>query len=472
LEEVYFVLKRARFRQAAVAIGAAVALGAGVISAFGPTPGLASSHREAPLVAADPQIDNTDVYAFVSPDKPDTVTLVSLWDPFEYPAGGPNFYSFAPGVRYDINIDNSGDGVADTTFRWVFTNHYRNPDTFLYNTGPVTSLKDPDLNFYQTYDLYKIQNGVSIKVLRDAIAAPSNVGTVSMPDYASLMRQATRKTMSGGMTYAGQSDDPFFLDLRVFDLLYGAALDGPDCLFQEACNDSLAGYNVQALALQVPADLVALDGDASKHPVIGVWSTAERRSMRVENGDGTQSFSGKYVEVSRLGMPLVNEVVVPVGKKDFWNASQPKDDLANFGAYIVDPEVPKLVQAIFGIPAPPTPRNDLVQVFATGIPGLNQLDTVTPSEMIRLNMSIAPCQPKTCPSYSALGVIGGDTAGYPNGRRLADDTIDISLQVVEGELVGNPNDLNDGVDVNDVSFQRHFPYLAAPHSGSETNPRG
>jgi hypothetical protein len=194
--------------------------------------------------------------------------------------------------------------------------------------------------------------------------------------------------------------------------------------------------------------------------------------MRVENGDGTQSFSGPYVEVSRLGMPLVNEVVVPVGKKDFWNASEPKDDLGNFGSYILDPEVPKLVQAIYGIPAPATPRNDLVQVFATGIPGLNQLDTVTPSEMIRLNMSIPPCNAGECAQYSRLGVIGGDLAGYPNGRRLADDTIDISLQVVEGELVGNPNDLNDGVDANDVPFQKHFPYLAAPHSGSETNPRG
>jgi hypothetical protein len=455
-----------------VAIGAAVALGAGVVSAFGPATGLASSHREAPLVAADPQIDNTDVYAFVSPDNAETVTMISLWNPFEYPAGGPNFYSFAPGVHYDINIDNTGDGVADMTFRWIFTNHYRNPGTFLYNTGPVTTLNDPDLNFYQTYDLQKVQGGVTITLLKNAIAAPSNVGTASMPNYASLMAQAKYKTKSRGLSYAGQSDDPFFLDLRVFDLLYGASLGGNQCLFEEGCNDSLAGYNVQALALRVPANLVALGGNASAHPVIGVWSTAERQSMRVENGDGTQSFSGPYVEVSRLAMPLVNEVVVPVGKKDFWNASQPKDDLANFGAYIVDPEVPKLVEAIYGIPAPDTPRNDLVQVFATGIPGLNQLDTVTPSEMIRLNMSIPPCQPASCADYSPLGVIGGDLAGYPNGRRLADDTIDISLQVVEGELVGNPNDLNDGVDANDVPFQRHFPYVAAPHSGSETNPRG
>ena len=184
------------------------------------------------------------------------------------------------------------------------------------------------------------------------------------------------------------------------------------------------------------------------------------------------TFSGPYVEVSRLGNPLVNEVVIPVGDKDFWNASQPKDDLNNFGSYVVDPELPKLIQAIYGIPAPPTPRNDLVQVFVTGIPGLNQPPNVVPSEEIRLNMSIPPCAPPNCGAYSPLGVIGGDLAGYPNGRRLADDTIDISLQVVEGELVGNANDLNDGVNANDVAFQKHFTYVARPHSGSDINLRG
>jgi Domain of unknown function (DUF4331) len=466
------VPKHVRFRRAAVALGAMVALGTGLVTTLGPGASLASSHREAPLLAADPQVDNTDVYAFVSPNKTTSTTLVSLWNPFEYPAGGPNFYSFAPGVHYDINIDNSGDGVADITYRWIFTNHYRNPETFLYNTGQVTSLTDPDLNFYQTYDLQRITKSGTKTVLSDAIAAPSDVGNVSMPDYDALMKSANYAITPRGQSFAGQSDDPFFLDLRVFDLLYGAALTPPKCLFKEGCNDSLAGYNVQALALQVPSNDLARAGNAKTHPVIGVWSTAERQSTRVENGDGTQTFSGPFVEVSRLGMPLVNEVVIPVGKKDFWNSTQPKDDLNNFGSYILDPEVPKLVEAIYGIPAPATPRNDLVEVFATGIPGLNQLDTVTPSEMIRLNMSIPVCNPGSCSKYSDLGVIGGDLAGYPNGRRLADDVIDITLQVAEGELVGNPNDLNDGVNANDVPFESSFPYLAEPHSGSETNPRG
>ncbi len=232
--------KRSRLRHAAVAVGAAAALGAGVITTLGPGASFASSHREAPLVAADPQIDNTDVYAFVSPDKPNTTTLVSLWNPFEYPAGGPNFYSFAPGVHYDVNVDNNGNGVADITFRWTFTNHYRNPDTFLYNTGQVTSLDDTDLNFYQTYDLQKVtKNGTTTTMVSDAVAAPSFVGDVSMPDYPGLMKAAEYKAGPNGRTYAGQSDDPFFLDLRVFDLLYGADLGWPHgCLFKEGCNDS------------------------------------------------------------------------------------------------------------------------------------------------------------------------------------------------------------------------------------------
>jgi Domain of unknown function (DUF4331) len=467
------VRMRTRVRRTAVAIGMTVALGAGALAAFGPSASLASSHREAPLVAADPQIDNTDVYAFVSPDKPTWTTVVSNWVPFEYPAGGPNFYSFAEGVHYDINIDNNGDAVPDIIYRWIFTNHYRNPDTFLYNTGQVTSLDDTDLNFYQTYDLQKITKSETTTLLNNAMVAPSDVGDVSMPDYGTLMSQASY-TIGGGnnlRSYAGQADDPFFLDLRVFDLLYGASL-GQQCLFQEACNDSLAGYNVQSIAFSVPSKQLARAHNLQNNPIIGVWSTAERQSMRVENGDGTQSFSGPYVEVSRLGMPLVNEVVIPVGKKDFWNASYPKDDLANFGSYITNPELPTLIQAIYGIPAPATPRNDLVAVFATGLAGLNQPPNVVPSEMIRLNMTTPVCNPGSCNNYSDLGVIGGDLAGYPNGRRLADDVIDISLQVVEGELVGNPNDLNDGVDQNDVKFQKHFPYVALPHSGSETNPRG
>jgi hypothetical protein len=461
------------------AIAGSVVAALGLFTGLDPAPGGASSHREAPLIAADPQVDTTDLYVFRSPDKKDTVTMISAWIPFEEPAGGPNFYPFAPGARYDFNVDNDGDARPDIIYRFEFSNHYRSTETFLYNTGQVTSLTDPDLNFFQTYDLRRIvPGGSNTLLLDDAIAVPSDVGDTSMPDYAALRSKGTYSILDGkGKALAGQADDPFFLDLRVFDLLYGASLCPPSSLhFCESGSDTLAGFNVNTLALQIPRSDLALNRNPARNPVIGVWATAERRSTRVQNSDGTQSFSGSFVEVSRLGMPLVNEVVIPVGDKDKWNGSKPVDDLANFGSYITDPELPNLIQAVYGVPAPATPRNDLVTVFATGIPGLNQLtvnkdvSSFTPSEMIRLNMSTGLCGTDGNPACSPLGVIGGDPQGYPNGRRLSDDTIDISLRVVEGWLVGQQLELGDAVDANEVSFGDSFPYIALPHSGSVATP--
>jgi uncharacterized protein DUF4331 len=428
------------------AMGAAAAAAVGVFAGLGPTPGGASSHREAPLISADPQADNTDVYAFVSPNKPDTVTIVSNWIPFEEPAGGPNFYAFGTGVRYDVRIDNDADAKADIVYRWTFKNHWRNPDTFLYNTGPVTSLDDPDLNFYQTYDVQRIAGGSTKTIVDDAVAVPSRVGDASMPDYGAL-RQDGITAVGHGKYFAGQADDPFFADLRVFNLLYGGDLS-------ETGDDTLAGFNVNALALQVPKTRLAKNGNAEDNPIVGMWSTASRRAP-----------GGNWVEVSRLGMPLVNEVVIPTGKKDLWNRSKPSDD-AQFLPYVTDPELARLIEAVYGIPAPATPRTDLVSVFLTGVDGLNQPANVTPSEELRLNMSIPPCT-SNC---STLGVIGGDNAGFPNGRRLSDDVLDVSLQVVEGVLVGQSTGLGDGVDANDDTFGSTFPYLALPESGSDHDP--
>ncbi|HEX9313531.1 MAG TPA: DUF4331 domain-containing protein [Actinomycetota bacterium] len=463
-----------RFRTIAVSSAATIALGVGLITGLGPAPSGASSHREAPLVAADPQIDATDMYAFVSPDKPSTVTLISNWIPFEKPAGGPNFYSFSPDAYYDINIDNDGDAKPDTVYRWIFTNHYRNTDTFLYNTNVVTSLTDPDLNFYQTYDLYRINGSGQKLLLDDAIVAPSDVGDASMPDYATLFNQATYTHNGGISAWAGQADDPFFLDLRVFDLLYGAD-------FSEAGNDTLAGFNVNSFAIRISKKQLESGGDGSH--IIGVWTTAERPSTRVQFADGSQEYSGNYVQVSRLGAPLVNEVVVPLALKDRFNASQPIDD-AQFAPKVLtfgqDPnDLPDVVNALYGIqipncnPSPPIDRScDLEPVFLTGLPGLNEPPNVTASEELRLNMDIAPCEPGSCSNYSDLGVIGGDNAGFPNGRRLADDVIDVALRVVEGVLIPGhdpaADGLADGVNANDVPFQSSFPYLALPHSGSDT----
>jgi hypothetical protein len=422
----------------------------GGLAGLAPSGAIASSHREAPLISGSPQYDNTDVYAFVSPDKPSRVTLIANWIPFEEPAGGPNFYPFVTDARYNIKIDNDGDAKPDITFRWTFKNHYRSGNTFLYNTGPVTSLNDPNLNFYQTYNLARVRGNGTVKVLaKNVKVAPSNVGKASMPHYAKLRNSAVKQVGKPGaapLTFAGQAEDPFFLDLRVFDLLYGGDLS-------EVGDDTLAGFNVNSIALQIGKWGLANHQNANKHPIIGIWSTTSRRGV-----------DGSYHQVSRLGNPLVNEVVIAAKDKDRFNASSPSGD-GQFLKYVTHPELPKLIDAIYGIPAPKTPRNDLVQVFLTGVPGLNQPAHVTPGEELRLNMAIPPSQ-----HPSRLGVIGGDNAGYPNGRRLNDDVIDIALQVVEGELTGNPNDLGDGVNTNDVGFSSKFPYLALPASGSKTGP--
>jgi hypothetical protein len=247
--------------------------------------------------------------------------------------------------------------------------------------------------------------------------------------------------------FAGQTDDPFFLDLRVFDLLYGGDLS-------EAGVDTLAGFNVHSIALRVPKSSLL----SGQNPIIGVWATASRASI-TRRSPGRETAQGTTVQVSRLGMPLVNEVVIPVGMKDAWNASDPSDD-GQFLKYVTDPEVPKLLQAVYNIPAPATPRNDLVSVFLTGVQGLNQPANVKPAEMLRLNTSIMPT-----PVPARLGVLANDTQGFPNGRRLSDDVIDITLQAAAGVLVGRNTGLGDGVNVNDVPFRSSFPYLALPHSG-------
>ncbi|MBB5873286.1 hypothetical protein F4553_006720 [Allocatelliglobosispora scoriae] len=450
-----------RIRRATL-VAAALGLAATGFASMAPTASTASSHREAPLIAGQPRLDNTDLYAFVSPDNAATVTLIANWTPFEEPNGGPNFYPFGVATQHDINIDNDGDAKPDVTYRWEFSSAYRNKGTFLYNTGPVTSLTDPDLNFYQTYTLKKITKSGTKVLLTKARVAPSFTGKASMPNYGTLATEAVTTIPGGGKSFAGQADDPFFLDLRVFDLLYGGNLT-------EVGEDTLSGYNVNTIALQVPKSELALKGNATRNPVVGIWTTTLRP------GD-----KGGLKQVSRLGMPLVNEVVIPVGRKNEFNATKPEAD-AKFLSYVTNPEVPKLVQAIYGIPAPATPRNDLVEVFLTGVCkacGPVQADLNSqllngdvkkkdfkPSEQLRLNLGVAPAA-----APNRLGVIGGDLAGFPNGRRLADDVIDITLRAAEGVLLGAPglDTLGDGVDANDHAFLGTFPYVALPNQDAVT----
>ena len=270
-------------------------------------PGRASSHREAPLISSDPQADNTDVYAFVSPDAPDTVTLIASYIPFEDPQGGPNFYRFGDNVLYTFNIDNNGDSVADIQYQLRFTTQVRNGGTFLYNTGPIKALDDPNRNIYQTYSLTRLDAGRTTLTSGPMLTMPDNVGNASTPNYGGNGSGIYEFKQPDGTTarvFAGQTDDPFFLDLRVFDLLYGANLS-------ETGVDSLAGFNVHSIALQVPKRSLR----SASSPIIGVWATASRPTTTTRQA-GSETSSGAFVQVSRLGMPLVNEVVLPISQKD------------------------------------------------------------------------------------------------------------------------------------------------------------
>jgi hypothetical protein len=473
--------RRTSRRGVAVAV---TALGAALAATLAGGSAQASSHREAPLIAGDPKVDNTDLYAFVSADRTDSVTLIANWQPFEEPVGGPNFYPFQAGARYDINIDNNGDARADITYRWTFSDQdRRGTNSFLYTNGAVSSLQDENLLFRQAFKLVEIRKGKST-VLAQGPVAPSNTGARSMPDYAALRDAAITTVKGGGKTFAGQADDPFFVDLRVFDLLYGGDLS-------ETGNDTLAGYNVNTIALQVPKSKLAMAGNTDRNPVIGIWSTTSTRTLTTRNG---RTVAGPYVQVSRLGNPLVNEVVVPAGLKNAFNAIQPHEDHAipQVVDRVTNPELPQLIKSIYNIDAPATPRSDLVEIFLTGIakhapmldgtPAPIQADLnsqvlnldaddakFTPSEMLRLNMSIDPAS-----SPNRLGVLASDNQGWPNGRRLTDDVVDIALQSVEGaaqsgQLV-DALAAGDGVDTNDVHFDTAFPYVGLPQTFAVNNP--
>jgi uncharacterized protein DUF4331 len=444
--------RRTRNTRATALLGVgAMVVGAGV-AALAPTTSTASSHREAPAIAGQPAYDNTDVYAFAQSDG--KVNLIANWAPFSEPGGGPNFYPWATDARYKINIDNDADAKPDVIYTWKFrttrtpkkSDSFTGNGTFLYNNGPVTSLKDKNLLFRQQYDLTRtvVRKGPDKvrTVLNNAPVAPSHVGDAGMPDYAALRDAAVKTYNNSRKSYAGQAEDPFFLDLRVFDVLYGG-----NCM-TEAGHDSLEGFNVNSVALQVPA------GDLTKKgkSVVGIWSTTDRKNAR-----------GAYKQISRLGQPLVNEVVIPYQVKDTFNSLKPRQDAAAL-PFVQNSELAATLNAVCGTDIKVKNRNDLVQVFLTGVPGINNpVGKERPAEYLRLNTKWQAGQPT-----SRLGVIGGDKNGFPNGRRLADDVLDIALQVVGGELIDNPNDLGDGVNANDTAFGTTFPFLGLPHTGSTT----
>jgi Domain of unknown function (DUF4331) len=471
-------------RRAWMAI-AAGGLASALLALAGPSPqgAVASSHREAPVISEDPTADNTDVYAFVSPDRPDSVTIIANYIPLEEPAGGPNFAKFGDDVLYELHVDNDGDAKEDITYQFRFRTEIRNPDTFLYNTGPITSLSDEDWNVRQTYSVTRVVRNKTEVIGENIPTPPVNIGPRSTPSYDTLAAEAVKELPGGIKVFAGQRDDPFYVDLgSVFDL---AGLR-PFNMFHllplptEPGVDGVGGFNTHAIEIQVPtAQLTTFN-----RPTIGIYASASRPKVTIVRDDGTRDSNGPYVQVSRLANPLVNEVVIPLGQKDRWNASDPAGD-AQFLSEYTEPEVTRLENALYPVldDAPETGRGDLVAVLLTGVPTLN-FTGETPADLIRLNTSIPPSGPAG--TGNRLGLLGGDFAGFPNGRRLEDDVTDIELRAFAcgyGAIVGpiiesfgfcggnanrTPNNLlGDGVDQNEKSFLTTFPYVASPHQGYE-----
>ncbi|HEY7448202.1 MAG TPA: DUF4331 domain-containing protein [Vicinamibacterales bacterium] len=456
----------------------------------------ASSHREAPLISADPLADNTDVYAFVSPDRPDTVTIIANYIPLEEPAGGPNFHSFDDNVLYEIHVDNDGNGRDDVTFQFRFRTKIRNPNTFLYNTGPIDSLSDTDWNMPQTYRVRQITNRQRTTIGRNLPTAPANIGPRSTPAYEALRAEAVQILPNGIKVFAGPADDPFFVDLgSVFDLAGLRPFNPLHAipLLTAAGVDGVGGFNTHAIAIQVPITQLTRNrqlpsGPTDPNAVLGIYASASRPRVWVDedhhDDDEDRDDERQYVQVSRLGNPLINEVVIPLGQKDRWNRSDPDDD-ARFLIRYTSPEVTRLENALYAAldDAPETQRGDLVAVLLTGVPGLNFTGS-TRADLLRLNVAIPPSGPVG--TGDRLGVLNGDFAGFPNGRRLEDDVTDIDLRAFAcgyGSVVGpiiesfgfcggnanrSPNNLlGDGVDVNDRVFSADFPYVAIPHQGYE-----
>ena len=482
---------------------AVVALAATWLVIVTPTDSDASSHREAPLISSDPTVDNLDVYAFVSPDDQSKVTLIATWIPFEEPGGGPNFYHFDPNARYLINIDSDGDKDADVVYEWDFSGlTFSNPDTFLYNTGPIGANYegDSDFNVRQSYTVTKILDpgGANTTAFQAGpfVMVPDNIGPRSTPNYAAIAANAVRDSSDGFPTgykeFTGQRDDPFFVDVRsIFDLAGLRPFNSLHAipLSNEPGQDVLEGFNAHATAIQVPISELAPTCNntaTNKACVIGVWSTAERGG----------------VQVSRLGNPLVNEVVMSLALKDVFNSVDPSVDatVPAVVARVTDPELAVLANALYDALATidETGRTDLVTIFLTGIPDAPGYPMTTqqtnsaasPSEQLRLNVAVKPttaaCAGDPLGIFNGDAVDGDDLTAFPNGRRLEDDVTDMALRavaqgygpVINGVFGGlfknlSPNNLlGDGVGANDEPCLSSFPYMATPHAGYDNNHGG
>lgn len=500
----------------------------------------ASSHREAPGITEMPKVDNTDVYAFRSyePGREDFVTIITNFLPDQNPGGGPNYFTMDPDALYEIHIDNNGDAVEDITYQFRFTNTLRNNTGVTLNVGGVNqpiairalgvvdTPDDPQLGERETYTATVVtgprRTGTRANITNASgggttfVRPLDNVGNKTIPNYAAYAAQFINTVnipgcSTPGRMFAGQRAEYFAVNLGpVFDQVNFVPIQGvPDPVYdggrpfplggtaQDQANQDLIGRkNVNTIAIEVPIACLRGNGNGT----IGVWSTAslpQARLLRPNASFASPALQGgAFTQVSRLGNPLVNELVIGMPQKDLFNASQPRND-TQFATFVTNPTYPAVLDQLFNAPvnqglgtnftsiAPNNfPRNDLVAVFLTGIRTLNQQMTVTPSEMLRLNMTIAPTRRA---DQRTLGVIAGDLAGFPNGRRPGDDTVDIALRVAMGRLChpvtigGTPTDLGlctpaqaptglvpytDAAPANASNIQEVFPYLNNPLRGA------
>jgi len=466
-------------------------IGLSLIFTTSAIPALASSHAEAPLISMDRFVDNTDTYAFrsVEAGREGFVTLIANYIPLQEPSGGPQWFRFDDTALYEIKIDNTGDGVEDVTYQFQFNTQIVNNDTVLGQStvnqdGVISNLSDPDYNMPQTYTVRRIErrSGRRGQLIAAGLKTPpANIGPRVTPNYETNLGQpAVYPLANGGKVFAGNRDEYFYIDLGVFDALNLRSVGSTGGI------DSTKGYNVSSIAIEVPIQELTNSravpsGPTAPDAVIGVWATASRRTTRVLSA-GSQTSEGNWIQVSRLGNPLVNEVVIPLALKDAFNAISPQVDgtIPRVVQAVTDPEIARLLQAVYGITIPPPPRNDLVSIFATGIPvnavtGPNYttfLSDGTAHEYLRLNVAI-PITPIA--SQNRLGLLGGDVAGFPNGRRVFDDVTDIALRAVAGGTPFTPatnippnNTLGDGVSSNpEGSLLTRFPYLLPPNQGNQ-----
>lgn len=466
-----------------------------------------SSHREAPEISKDPAADNTDVYAWVDQTDPTKVNLVANFNPFEIPYGGPNFSEFADDVLYTINISNRGTAQADVSYQFRFTTAIRNPSTFLYNTGPITSITDTTWNRPQTYTVTKVvraANGTLTSTVlgSNLLVPPCNVGERSTPNYQATFGAAAVQSLgTGRKVFAGPRSDPFWVDLgSVFDLAGLRPLNQAHLIKLPVMQgmNGLQGLNVHTIALQLPKTDLTNGGAVPSDPtssssVIGVWSSTYRTRGRLfDSTTARYKPFGDNVQISRLGNPLVNEVINPMSVKDKWNSLPPLGD-SSYAQYVNKSELAGLLPALYPGAFPNLqsfnqsnqPRTDLNAILLTGIPAsvlggaFTTYTGPTQADMLRLNLAVAPT---AVGSEKPGGVLYGDAAGFPNGRRLIDDVVTIELRAVAGltipltypnytpDTILNGDALRDGTSYTNVPLLTSFPYVAPPASGYASTP--